>query len=371
MGGGMIGAAGLMIPKMAGASTKYSVKCVTSYPAIAGGVASASSVWADTYPIASINNGDHIGQPAANMSWKDTTADVWGDWVEIDLNNFVTLDHVVVYTMQDGPTYSEPTDTMTFTQLGVTGFDVLCWNGGTWITVGSVTNNNLVKRRVDFSPFQTTKIRINITSGHHYSRIVEVAAYTTDTSASGGIPPFNAALAAPSPVVSGLDVVYPTLSQVTNAMNDFSNYSTNSITPIYNRLGRISPTTELSIVSTTNGVTSLAQTMGALVGVNVGTQDPNTALITANAANGSLYDPNTMMKAQAAALIPATVLIEMGFGFAYGSYILIAYAAAHYWTNTNLPPSQYWGWEGNASNLPAVATWGQIGGGGGPIHIPN
>ncbi len=105
-----------------------------------------------------------------------------------------------------------------------------------------------------------------------------------------------------------------------------------------------------------------------MVGINTGTQDPNTVLTNANAVPSSTFDPNQIMKVEAAALIPVSVLVELGFGIAWGGVFLVAVMASNAaWQRTT---PQYWGWEGNASNL-QLNTWGQIGGGGGPIHIPN
>jgi hypothetical protein len=71
---------------------------------------------------------------------------------------------------------------MTFTQYGITNFDVQYWNGSSWVTVpgGGVTNNNKVWTKVVFSPVQTTKIRILVNgSPDGYSRITEVEAWGT------------------------------------------------------------------------------------------------------------------------------------------------------------------------------------------------
>ena len=53
---------------------------------------------------------------------------------------------------------------MTFSLYGVTDFTVQGWNGTAWVTLATVSGNNLVKRTVNFSPYTTSKIRINITS---------------------------------------------------------------------------------------------------------------------------------------------------------------------------------------------------------------
>ena len=63
------------------------------------------------------------------------------------------------------------------------------WNGSSWVTVpgGSVTSNNKIWRKFEFSPVSTSKIRV-VTSASvdGYSRLTEVEAYgPADTSVSG------------------------------------------------------------------------------------------------------------------------------------------------------------------------------------------
>ena len=99
--------------------------------------------------------------------------------MQVQLKSSKTVDHVVVYSMQDN--YNSPvapTDTMTFTQFGVRDFTVQGWNGTAWVTLATVTGNNLVKRTVNFTAFATDQIRINITkSANSYSRLIEVEAW--------------------------------------------------------------------------------------------------------------------------------------------------------------------------------------------------
>ena len=67
---------------------------------------------------------------------------------------------------------------MTFTLYGITAFTVQGKQGGQWVTLATVSGNNLVKRTVNFSPFTTTQIRIRITSAlASFSRITEIEAW--------------------------------------------------------------------------------------------------------------------------------------------------------------------------------------------------
>ncbi len=109
----------------------------------------------------------------------DDTVCVFPDWVQINFNGPKTIDHVIVYTLQDN--YASPVDppsTLTFTQYGVTDFQVQGWNGAAWVTLGSVAGNNLVKRQVNFAATTTDRIRVNVTGGMGgRSRLTEIEAW--------------------------------------------------------------------------------------------------------------------------------------------------------------------------------------------------
>jgi hypothetical protein len=147
-----------------------------------GGVASVSSTFSSSYPASAINNGDRAGLNfGAGGVWKDGTPGVFPDWVEIDFNGAKSIDHVVVYSAQDNTTTPvDPSDTMTFTQRGVTAFQVKAWNGSQWVGLASVSGNNLVKRTVSFAATTTTKIRIVIqkSADATNSFLTEVEAWT-------------------------------------------------------------------------------------------------------------------------------------------------------------------------------------------------
>src|SRR5262249_28902241 len=129
-----------------------------------GGVASASSQINSSFPAESTNNGDRKGiNWGSGGGWNDNTAGVFPDSLEIDFNGNKTIDEIDVFTLQDAyANPAEPTQDMTFSQYGVTAFDVQVWNGADWVTVpgGSITNSNKVWTKITFSPIQTTKVRV-------------------------------------------------------------------------------------------------------------------------------------------------------------------------------------------------------------------
>ena len=99
--------------------------------------------------------------------------------MSIRFNGSKTIDRVVVYTLQDNyPNPVEPTDSMTFSLYGITAFTVQGRQGTQWITLATVSGNNLVKRTVTFAPFTTGQIRIRITAAlASFSRITEIEAW--------------------------------------------------------------------------------------------------------------------------------------------------------------------------------------------------
>jgi F5/8 type C domain-containing protein len=154
--------------------------------ASAGGVASASSTLASppwVFAPAGANNGNRSGAGwGSGEGWNDNSpANTFPDWLQIDFNGSKTIDEINVLTVQDNwQSPSEPTEAMTFSVYGLTGYDVQYWNGSSWVTVtgGSVSGNNKVWRKFTFAPITTTKIRVlTNASVDGYSRIIEVEAW--------------------------------------------------------------------------------------------------------------------------------------------------------------------------------------------------
>ena len=101
--------------------------------------------------------------------------------MQITFNGTKTIDHVVVYSVQDNfLNPAEPTDSMQFTLYGLTAFDVQGWNGGAWVTLASVSGNNLVKRVASFAPYATDRIRVvvNGSADGVWSRMTELEAWS-------------------------------------------------------------------------------------------------------------------------------------------------------------------------------------------------
>ena len=135
------------------------------------------------------NDGARYGH--LNSSGSDITG-FWRDehglstWLQVDFSGWKTIDEVDVFTVADYPadlTQADPSPTQTFTQFGITAFDVQYWTGGNWQTVpgGSVTGNNLVWRRFIFPAVTTGKVRVVVNAAvDGVARIVEVEAWGRD-----------------------------------------------------------------------------------------------------------------------------------------------------------------------------------------------
>jgi hypothetical protein len=147
-----------------------------------GGVALASSVHSAGYAVDGVIDGRRSGANwGAGGGWNDGTAWSLPDWVEVRFNAPRTIDHVVVYSVQDNfLNPAEPSDSMTFSLYGLTSFEVQAWNGSSWVMLGTVSGNNLVKRTVAFAPYTTDRIRIYVTGTKdgQWSRITEIEAWT-------------------------------------------------------------------------------------------------------------------------------------------------------------------------------------------------
>ncbi|HSS22479.1 MAG TPA: hypothetical protein VLL54_20580, partial [Pyrinomonadaceae bacterium] len=113
------------------------------------------------------------------------------DWLQVDFNGSQTIAEIDVFTGQDDYLNAvAPTETMTCSLLGLTGYDVQYWNGSSWVTVpgGSVTGNNLVWRKFSFTAITTSKVRVlTSASSDGWSRITEVEAWTGSSGSTAKI----------------------------------------------------------------------------------------------------------------------------------------------------------------------------------------
>jgi RHS repeat-associated protein len=155
----------------------------TNYALTANGATATASSTYSGYPLvpSAAIDGEHKGLNWPNGGGWHSSSASFPQWLEVAFNGSKTIDEIDIYTVQDNPTNpAEPTETMTFSLYGLTGFDVQYWNGSTWATVtgGSVTGNNKVWKKVSFSAITTTKIRVLTNASiDGWSRITELEAW--------------------------------------------------------------------------------------------------------------------------------------------------------------------------------------------------
>jgi len=151
------------------------------------GTVTSSGAYSANFPENSVNNGDRrgTGWSTGTGGWNDNSVGSWAnDWVAISFGTPRNISEVHVYTLADGfPLASDPGPTDTFTQYGITNFNVQysADNGGSWSTVtgGSVSGNNLVWKKITFPVITgVTNVRVQVTNSlASYSRIVELEAW--------------------------------------------------------------------------------------------------------------------------------------------------------------------------------------------------
>jgi len=148
-----------------------------------GATASASSTMSN-YPASNVINGERAGANSTTggvfNGWISNTATM-PQWLQVDFGQTRTISEIDVFMVQDNYTNpATPTETMTFTLYGLSGFEVQYWTGSAWTTIpgGSVSGNNKVWRKFSFTPIATTKIRVlSNASVDGYSRLTEVEAW--------------------------------------------------------------------------------------------------------------------------------------------------------------------------------------------------
>ncbi|HEX6283942.1 MAG TPA: hypothetical protein VFZ71_03665 [Pyrinomonadaceae bacterium] len=148
-----------------------------------GGTATASSTL-DNYTPSAVIDGDRKGlNLTTGGGWRDDTSGVFPDVLEVEFVNVSSIDEVSVFTQQDtwwAPV--EPTESLSFFNNGITGFEVQFWNGVTWATIPGaiVSGNTRVWRRFNFPAISTEKIRLVITAARlPHSTVVEFEAWGT------------------------------------------------------------------------------------------------------------------------------------------------------------------------------------------------
>lgn len=149
-----------------------------------GSKARASSTKDSDFEAENVINGfrDPEDWGTGSEGWNDATPNSFPDWIEVDFGRTRRLNWINVYTLPDNykDFYEEPKLTHTFSQYGITDFDVQYWTGRDWRTVpgGAMRGNRNVWRKISFPVVTTDKIRVvvlNALGGE--SRIIEIEAF--------------------------------------------------------------------------------------------------------------------------------------------------------------------------------------------------
>ncbi|MDI4631696.1 discoidin domain-containing protein [Pelomonas sp. V22] len=291
-----------------------------------GGVASASSVYSTAYPVSAINDGNRRGNNWGNGGgWNDASASSWTDWAQINFSGSKTINRIVVYTLADNyASAPEATASTTFTQYGLTDFQVQYWNGSSWVTVpgGSVTGNNYVMRGFTFPAVTTDRIRVLVSSSlYWYSRIVELEAWTSGD--AGPNTPPAVALTSPLP---GANFTAPASITLQATATD----SDGSVAKVefFNGATKIGESTTAPFSYAWTGVTPGGYVLTAVATDNAGATTTSSAVaIVVNAPNVaptvSLSSPTTGSLFSA----PATVSVSANAADSDGSIVKVEFYA--------------------------------------------
>jgi RHS repeat-associated protein len=197
IGGELLAEYAATIPSVASPQKEYGYRngqlLVTAARTNVAASANGATATAQNYTQDGVYPGMHF-QPAYaidGVRHTSTSGDqYWRDehglssWIQIDFGGSKSIDEVDVITMADVYwTQADPSATQTFANYGTTGFDVQYWTGSAWQTVtgGSVSGNNLVWKKINFTAINTSKIRVVANSAvDGVVRLVEVEAYATD-----------------------------------------------------------------------------------------------------------------------------------------------------------------------------------------------
>lgn len=187
----------LLIQSVASGQERINVAAASN-----GGTATASSTL-DNYTPSAVIDGDRRGlNLTAGGGWRDDTAGVFPDWIQVEFASVSSVDEVSVITQQDSwwnP--AEPTETLNFFNNGITAYEVQSWNGNTWTTIpgASVTGNTKVWVRFFFPSVMTDRIRILINAAKiQFSTVVEVEAFGIPN-----VPPDPTPTPTPAPTPNG------------------------------------------------------------------------------------------------------------------------------------------------------------------------
>ena len=311
-----------------------------------GGVATASSVLNASYGPTGAINGDRRGLNwGSNGGWNDGTPNASPDWIEVQFSGLKTIDEINVFTLQDN--YSSPVDptpALTFSLWGPRAFEAQYWTGAAWVTVpgGSISNNNLVWRRITFPALSTTRVRVLVNQTlNGYTRLVEVEAWGTTANTPPEVsltsPADGASFVAPAAITLSADAtdVDGTVASVEFFVNGSSaGTATGPFTLPWNNVGAGS-----YVITAVARDNQGATTTSASRTISVTTNAPPTVSITAP-ANGATFTAPLSTTISAAASDTDGSIASVAF-FANGVSLGLVTAAPYQVAWNNVPEGTY------------------------------
>lgn len=192
-----------------------------------GGKVSASSVYSADYPASAAIDGDRGGARwQKGGGWNDATAEGFPDWIQVDFDGPKRIGRIEVYTLHSafsglpGVPTAKPMGVSSgaaFERAGLTDFSVQYWDGQQWKAVpgGTVSGNRKVRRRFEFEPLVTGRIRVFVTGAMDgYSRVVELEAWggepeTVPVGAAPPLAPVSRGVEAGALLLQGGDLEWP------------------------------------------------------------------------------------------------------------------------------------------------------------------
>jgi hypothetical protein len=179
-----LSAASLLAPSVAKA-TGWCSNGVCQYnvaDSISGAYATASSTM--NSPGSNFSAGNAINGDRSGIGWGQPNMGGWCagapgglQWLDIHFNRSKYVDRVELFSVQDNFQHPvDPSDTMTFSQFGVTAGKIYGANDGSdLVYLGNFSGNNKVKCTVFLNPTTLDRIRIVITGvSSGYARLAEV-----------------------------------------------------------------------------------------------------------------------------------------------------------------------------------------------------
>lgn len=150
-----------------------------------GGVASASTFQA-TWPPSRLGDGIRNSDNwLSGFGWASDSG--LPQWAVVTFSAPSLIGTVNTFTYTGVP--GEPTLATVSDGYGIKDFTVEYWDGGAWVVIETVTNNNKVWRQFTFTPVTTDKVRVHITAGMNdaVARMIEIEAWTAEAAGGGGL----------------------------------------------------------------------------------------------------------------------------------------------------------------------------------------